>query len=290
MAIKWNQDSMIDFNCAPDNPQIQRCINPQLSESTGLWSSKVSPNKLNGDIFTLDEYKGAMDTITTDCGINNYMVVRADLRLDSYGEDDYKAFAKLNRYLISAIALTYKVDNCYKTNDLWSQEQLSVAIKNKYFQLENYDKTAESGGKDLAAARFEEREICSTGVDIEKAFTETWFNRWDKAIQNLKGVEQRYNDELEKIWWRDKDARPCIFEGLKGFIMRYQDCIFTRRQLIDLITRTGESANPESYAKKYKKRYGIEYFSKKDVEYAIAEIKRATLEFFPPQEIQAEAS
>lgn len=231
-----------------------------------------------------------MDTIMADCGVNSYKTVRADLRLDSYDPNDYKRFAKLNRYLISAIALTYNVQNCYKTNNLWSEEQLSVAIRNKYFQLENYDKIAESGGKDLAAARLEEREICSTGIDIEKAFTVNWFNRWDKAINNLKAVEQRYNDELEQIWFRDKNAWPRVFVSLNEFIRHYQNCIFTRRQLIDLIARTGESKDPEDFAKKYKRRNGIEYFSKKDVAQAISEIKRATLEFFPPQEVQAEAS
>ncbi len=216
-------------------------------------------------------------TITNKDGISNCRKIQVDLRLDSCDPEDYKSFAKLNRYLISAIAVTYKVQNCYRSADLFSGDQLSVAIKNRYFQLENYDKIAESGGIDMAAARLEERSL-GFDLNISKSFTEDWFTRWDKALQNLDKVQQRYNDELVEIYQQNKNSKPRRFRYLIDFIMQYQDSIFTRKQLIDLLTRIGETENPEAYAKSYKKRYGIEYFSKKDVEYAISEIKRAMLE------------
>ena len=48
------------------------------------------------------------------------------------------------------LAVTYKVKNTYRSTNLFTQKQLSVAIKNKYFEIENYDKEAESGGADAA--------------------------------------------------------------------------------------------------------------------------------------------
>ena len=117
--------------------------------------------------------------------------------------------------------------------------------------------------------------------DIKKEFVEKWFLRWDKALKNLDKVQERYNAELERIWKEGKNAYPCRFVTLREFLMQYQDCIFSKKQMIDLLERLdGEVKNPKSYAENYKKRYGIEYFSQKDVEQAVAEVKRAILEFF----------
>ena len=55
--------------------------------------------------------------------------------------------------------------------------------------------------------------------------------------------------------------------------------------MIDLRSRFDEVPNPETRAKNHKKRYGIEYFSKMDVEYAVAEIKRAAEKFFKGTEM-----
>ena len=84
------------------------------------------------------------------------------MRFDSFDPEHYRDYAKLNRYLISARAVTYNVQNCYDSRNLFSQKQVSVAIKNKRFECENYDKAAESGGRDPAYARLELRSKCLT--------------------------------------------------------------------------------------------------------------------------------
>ena len=64
-------------------------------------------------------------------------------------------------------------------------------------------------------------------------------------------------------------------------LIQYQDCIFCKAQMIYLLSRfPDEVKNPVNRAENHKKRYGIEYFSKKDVQRAINEVKRATSEFF----------
>lgn len=262
--------------------EVSNCIVANSQTSKGMTTTSIiNPNKLVGDVFTYSEFETVLSTILSGAGIDEYTMVRADLRFDSYDEEHYRAYAKLNRYLISALAITYNVTNAYKSTNLFSQRQLSIAIKNKYFECENYDKKAESGGKDLAMSRLEERSKAWKDNDLKREFTEGWFRRWDKAIKNLPEVQKRYNDELEKIYREDKNAYPCRFTSLREFIMQYQDCIFCKAQMIDLLTRLdGECSNPTTYAENYKKRYGIEYFSQKDVEQAIEEIKRATNEFF----------
>ena len=172
--------------------------------------------------------------------------------------------------------------NTYKTLHLFSQKQLSVAIKNKYFECENYDKTAESRGTDPACDRFEERSKCWTHTDIRKEFEEHWFRRWDEALKMFYQTYQKYNIELERIYIQGKNAYPVQFRSLTDFLIQYQGCIFSNAQMINLLSRF-EEVGPDKAVKRadnHKTRYGIEYYDYKTLISAVNEIKRATTEFF----------
>lgn len=263
------------------DPSVLKCITAQSQTQHGrTTTSIINPNKLAGDLLRYSDFQAALKRILAGAGIEEYQVLRVDMRFDSYDARHYRVYAKLNRYLISALAVTYCVQNCYRSENLFSQQQLSIAIKNKYFEIENYDKAAESGGTDIAMSRLEERSKSWKDNDLEREFCEHWFLRWDKALGHLKAVQERYNDELEKIYNKDKDAEVRRFLNLREFIMKYQDCIFTKAQMINLCERIGGCSTPKTYAENYKKRYGIEFFSQKDMEAAVNEIKRATLQFF----------
>lgn len=257
---------------------VQQCFT-SLTAKENVSYSRINPNKLLGDLYSYDEFQTAFSTILAAAGVQEYKLSRVDMRFDSFDKNHYKDYAKLNRYIISSIAVTYQVKNTYQSQDLFSQKQLSVAIKNKRFEAENYDKAAESEGKDPAASRLELRSKCLTDNNIEKQM-EHWFQRLDKSIENLDKVHKKYNDELEKIYKEGKDKFPVQFRSLTDFLIQYQNCIFCKEQMIDLLSRFPEVKNPVSRAKNHKKRYGIEYFSKNDVLYAVAEIKKAAQKFF----------
>lgn len=280
---------------------VARCISANIQTHNGLTTTSViNPNKLLGDVFGYQEFMAVFNTILAGAGISDYNLIRADMRFDNYEPDHYKQYAKLNRYLISLLAVTYKVKNAYRAENLFNYRQLSVAIKNDYFEIENYDRAAKSAltenHAEPAQARLEERTVskgfrkiyekCKSDVgdinmEILKAeFTDGWFARWDKAMKNIDKVHQRYNDELEKIYKEDKNSHPTRFRSLTDFIIQYQDCIFCKAQMVDLLSRFEEVKDPKTRAENHKKRYGIEYFSKKDVEQAVAEVKRATEAFF----------
>ena len=144
--------------------EVEQCItasvHPGRKGSDMSTTSIINPNKLFGDLYSFDECCTAVQTILAGAGIDDYQVIRADMRFDSPDLNHYREFQKLNRYLISALAVAYKVKNAYCSVNLFSQKQLSVAVKNKYFEIENYDKAAESHGKDPAASRFEIRSKC----------------------------------------------------------------------------------------------------------------------------------
>ncbi len=264
---------------------LERCVTSSSKRKYG-WRFIINPNKLNGDIFTYPEFETVLDTILEGIGTHEYEIIRADLRLDSYERADYRRFAKLNKYLICMLAISQgTLKNAYNTKHLFNQNQLSIAVKSRDYEIENYDKDAESGGKDLAKARLEERSIKrNKGLDIEYEFMTAWKNRWNKALQCTDEVSKVYNNHLEEIYNREKDAFPVRFKNLTDFLIQYQDCIFTHKQLIDLLARLPEVKNPVEKAKYHKKKYGIEYFTKGDVKKALAEIQRATAAYFEPKE------
>lgn len=271
---------------AVDNVQkeIEHCITasvrPGQGKSGATTTSIINPNKLVGNLYSYDECMTAINTILSGAGIDDYQIIRTDLRLDSADPEHYREFAKLNRYLISALAVTYHVRNAYRATNLFSQKQLSVAIKNKYFEAENYDKAAESHGSSQAASRLEIRSKAFK-QDLRKEFTEHWSDRWEKAVKNLDQAQGAYNDALEDLYREGLVADSVRFRSMTDFLIQYQDCIFCKKQLVEFLSRFPDRIkNPVMFATNFKKRYRIEYFSDSDVRYAVDEIKRATWEFF----------
>ena len=252
-------------------------------------TSIINPNVLTGDLYSFSECCTAVQTILAGAGIDEYEVTRADMRFDSYDLRHYREFSKLNRYLISALAVTYNVKNCYQSVNLFSQKQLSIAIKNRYFEVENYDKAAESHGKDPAASRFEIRSKCFKDQDLKKEFLEAWKKRFEKALKHLDEAQGSYHDALEDLYREGLVSESVRFRSMTDFLLQYQDCIFCKKQLIEFLERFPDRIkNPVSYAENFKKRYRIEYFSEKDVRFAVNEILRAAGTFFDAEKVQEE--
>lgn len=269
--------------------EVEQCItasvHPGRKGSDMSTTSIINPNKLFGDLYSFDECCTAVQTILAGAGIDDYQVIRADMRFDSPDLNHYREFQKLNRYLISALAVAYKVKNAYCSVNLFSQKQLSVAVKNKYFEIENYDKAAESHGKDPAASRFEIRSKCFKDQDLRKEFLERWPKRLEKAMKHLEEVQGAYNDALEDLYREGLGADEVRFRSMTDFLIQYQDCIFCKKQLVEFLGRFPDRIkNPVTYAENFKKRYKIEYFSESDVQYAVNEITRAAGEFFGAEE------
>lgn len=277
---------------------INECITTRINETGTEAISKINPNKLHGDIFSFSEFREVLHTILEESGIDKYRLTRTDLRFDNYESEHYKAFAKLNKYLISAMAMAYCTKNNYRAEDLFTGNQISLAIKNDYFELENYDREHKNkvtgNTTEPAKARLEERTTArqwrrlyqmeyvnpeTNMTMLSWEFTVKWSERWKKARGKLKDVQDTYNDALVKKYHDGLSKRPVQFRSLTDFLIQNQESIFTSSQMVDLLTRLGIE-NPKKRAKYHKKKYGCEYFSVADVDYAIAEIRRATTEYF----------
>ena len=288
----------------PEIPvELQECISSSTRKNHGNIEaiSIINPNKLLGDCFSFIEFEDCLTSILEECCVTDYNLMRVDFRMDSYESEHYRLYAKLHKYLLSCLAVTYKVKNVYKTENLFSNQLLSMAVKNDYLQCECYNREEKSklteNHVEKAKSRLEERTLSKSWrmiatkkienekksklEDMEREFVTDWSNRWQKAIAtaNVEAVWSKFNCELAKIYQEDKTAYPVKFRSLTDFLIQYQDCIFCHRQMVQLLEMIGIE-NPESRARNHKKRYGIEYFSKSDLKKAVEEIKRATEKFF----------
>lgn len=281
------------------NNIVSNCIKTIINSDGTIVTSIINPNKFQGDIFKFSDFKKVFNTILKENSIHQYRLTRADVRLDNYDEKHYLAYAKLNKYIISALALTYGAKNNYKTLGLLSENQISTAAKNKYFQIEHYDRKVKSNitgnVTEQAKSRLELRSMAmqfkkmNNGIGLaesdwnfgllQKEFTSEWAKRLKEAKTNLKLVQDTYNDYLIKKYYEGKISYSVQFRTLTDFIIYYQQSIFTKKQMISLLEHLGIK-NAENRAKYYKKKYKFEYFSQSDIEFALKEILKAINVYF----------
>ena len=248
--------------------------NPQ----TNVTTVRINANKLSGFLVRYPDYLLALESILQRAGIHSYHLIRVDMCFDSFDAEHYQKYAKINRLLISMIAQTYHVQNKYRTTDLFTNNQLSVAIKNpNSFEVENYDKAAESLGNDICKSRFEIRSLRMNNQDIEEEFVHHWDMRFDKAMGCFDATLERYNTELLKRFYEEQRHGQKV--KWATFFQKYENCIFTKGQAIDLLEGMGVG-RPEERYKYFKKKYGLLTYTDADVRYAIFEIQRARDVFF----------
>lgn len=235
-------------------------------------------NKIDGFIYSYDEFVEKLSTVLEELGIDACKIIRVDMCFDSYDAEHYHKYAKLNRLIISMFAQAYSIDNRYRTNDLFTNKQLSIAVKlPNAFQIENYDKERESKGKDIAKSRFEIRSLRMADKAIEEEFITVWNERFENTYKYYFETLARYNNELVKIYKAEHERGNPV--KWSTFFQMYENCIFTREQAINLLSMMGETSCEEKY-KYFKKKYKLETYSKTMVSAAVREILRARNTYF----------
>ena len=109
-----------------------------------------------------------------------------------------------------------------------------------------------------------------------------WTKQLDSAIEHFEDVQKEYNEHLEHLYKADltKDSRDRNYLNLDAFLLQYKDCIFTRKQLIDLLRRFEEVKTPVKKANRFKEKHRIEYFSKADLNVVVRCLKEKMNAFF----------
>ena len=70
-------------------------------------------NKISGDVYCYSRFKELFDMFLNSVGIDEYKITRVDMRFDLFDHESYEKYAKLNRWLISMLAVKYNVYNIY---------------------------------------------------------------------------------------------------------------------------------------------------------------------------------
>lgn len=268
-GVKWNINQC---NYQTDNERTYLLINPNKNGKSERLITKYS------------EFVEKMNFILSSLGadLNELDVIRADFCFNSTDKTTYNSYQKLHRLIISCLAKAYKYKNCYVSCDLWDFERLSVAIKKDDSEIENYNKDRQSEGTDESANRLELRSKRMSGTSIEYQFMTKWFERLDKARKCFDEVQMESNNHLEKLYKKDlnKPPKERNYLSLNAFLLQYKEAIYTRKQMIDLVSRFEEVKNPTKKADKFKENHKIEYFSQKDLDYIIKVLKDKATEYF----------
>lgn len=268
-GVKWNINQC---NYQTDKERTYLLINPNKNGKSERLITKYS------------EFVEKMNFILSSLGadLNELDVIRADFCFNSTDKTTYNSYQKLHRLIISCLAKAYKYKNCYVSCDLWDFERLSVAIKKDDSEIENYNKDRQSEGTDESANRLELRSKRMSGTTIEYQFMTKWFERLDKARKCFDEVQMESNNHLEKLYKKDlnKPPKERNYLSLNAFLLQYKEAIYTRKQMIDLVSRFEEVKNPTKKADKFKENHKIEYFSQKDLDYIIQVLKDKATEYF----------
>lgn len=268
-GVKWNINQC---NYQTDNERTYLLINPNKNGKSKRLITKYS------------EFVEKMNFILSSLGadLSELDVIRADFCFNSTDKTTYNSYQKLHRLIISCLAKAYKYKNCYVSCDLWDFERLSVAIKKDDSEIENYNKDRQSEGTDESANRLELRSKRMSGTSIEYQFMTKWFERLDKARKCFDEVQIESNNHLEKLYKKDlnKPPKERNYLSLNAFLLQYKEAIYTRKQMIDLVSRFEEVKNPTKKADKFKENHKIEYFSQKDLDYIIKVLKDKATEYF----------
>lgn len=268
-GVKWNINQC---NYQTDNERTYLLINPNKNGKSERLITKYS------------EFVEKMNFILNSLGadLSELDVIRADFCFNSTDKTTYNSYQKLHRLIISCLAKAYKYKNCYVSCDLWDFERLSVAIKKDDSEIENYNKDRQSEGTDESANRLELRSKRMSGTSIEYQFMTKWFERLDKARKCFDEVQMESNNHLEKLYKKDlaKPPKERNYLSLNAFLLQYKEAIYTRKQMIDLVSRFEEVKNPTKKADKFKENHKIEYFSQKDLDYIIKVLKDKATEYF----------
>lgn len=243
---------------------------------------RLNPDKGNNNIaiYNSFDYYNTLDYMLDSIALDMPLKSRIDFRFDSF-DKNFNELLKLNKLLLLLISNKYKVNNRYKSQDLLTEEELTMRIQNKYIEVENYDKSLQEPDGDVMN-RLELRSKCldNDTPEIEKEYREfvMWCDRLDNAVtaNNLNSLLRAANNSLADRYneWTAKRGHK-----INGFLNKYENSIFTMKQLVDLYALLGID-KAENSAKNYKRRYDLEFFSLRDMQKYITKIKDSGAAFF----------
>ena len=266
----------IQLNTKSEKIQMIKGLHRRQSRNgdTGTFELVLNPNKYaNQDqLFYKDDCINSIGYMIEEMNILDCEISRVDLAYDTYNEGDYQLYHKLNRFLLSLIANKYKIKNAYKSSDLWNDDGISLKIKDRKFDIENYDKSLqEPNGK--VTNRFETRVKEIYEPDVSQAIAEAE-NRTLKILcesvteKNYDAVVNRLTDNITK------KTEGKTKKEVDKILYSKQELIVDTSQLTPIFKEVGYT-NPLKRAQRFMHDNNIEKISFNMVNDYAEDIKKA---------------
>ena len=250
---------------------------------TDKYYTKLNPDKANNglQIYNYDTYSKVCDMMIDQLGLVNPIKTRIDFRFDSFDNNTYENLLKLNKVIILLLSQECKMGNRYQSIDPLTLDSLTIRAQSTDFEAENYNKAIQEPNGDVKS-RLELRSKKLNNSNTAEHNKEIialnkWLDKLDKAVTkyNFNKLQDLINVSILNKYQIEKDIKGF---KLSSFIYKYQDSIFTSRQMANLYESMG-SKNPKQQAKNYKVRHKIEYFSFNDLKIYVDKIKESGKNF-----------
>lgn len=241
-----------------------------------------NPDKaVDGYIEKFSEYKDVRDYMFNNFVLDEPYISRIDFRFDNL-DDDYIAHEKLNRLLLALIAVNNRIRNIYDNTDFLTLAKKSNKIKCNAYEAEYYNKAIqEPNGFVSARLELRNKDLSFNDLNgIEQYYWSEWIDRIDNAVtsDNLHKTTDKINSAIMDKFndWKARKPYNCV----NAFIDKYDEHIYTRRQLRELFKMLGCN-NPNQQTKNYmRKPDRIELFSLDDLKSYSAKIFDCGNDFF----------
>ena len=146
-TLQIKSKTTIEFD-AEQYPFVRPEIIRQANNEYSYY--RLNPDKGNNDlaIYNSFDYCKSLDFMLDSLELDKPIKSRIDFRFDSL-DKNYNELLKLNKLLLLLISNKYKVKNRYKSQDLLTEQELTMRIESKYIEVENYDKSIQEPDGDV---------------------------------------------------------------------------------------------------------------------------------------------
>lgn len=230
------------------------------------YKYRFNPDNTMLDTSTFEGYQEALNHMLEASNLFNPVKTRIDFRFDLYS-GLYADVFKLNKLLLLLLAEYCDIKNRYQCIDMLTAELKTLCIKNQYIEAEAYNKAIQEPDSGvMCRLELRSKRLYDDDAEAEKELRELdkWFVRLTNCTTtfNFNKLVQGLNDNLMERY-REAQERKA-FANTAEFVTKYEDFIFSTRQLVDLYKRLGYQ-NPNAQATKYKRSHKLECFSLKDI-------------------------
>ena len=166
---------------------------PLFNKRQNTYYYRLNPDKANGkSIYNGTDYFDTLEHMLNKANFDSPVKTRIDFRFDSLDEN-YNELLKLNKLLLSLIAIEFDLKNKYESRDFLELRHLCIRIQNNEIEVENYDKSIqEPTGYVKNRIEFRTKQI-SKNIP-EKCKERKEFKEWCKRLD--KAVSAKNFDEL----------------------------------------------------------------------------------------------